>query len=92
MRGQFFSINNLQDEMRTLNFNSTIQKIEVPIYFCIGRYDLTVPFQPAYEFYNKLESPEKQWVWFENSAHSPLIEEKDKFHSLLIEETNKDLQ
>jgi pimeloyl-ACP methyl ester carboxylesterase len=92
LRGQLFSYKHLQDEMKKINFNKDIQKIEVPIYFCTGRHDLMIPFEPSYDFYNNLEAPEKHWIWFEDSAHSPLIEEKDKFLSLLIGETNKDLQ
>ena len=92
LKGQFFSMKHLQYEMKKINFNTDIQNIEVPIYFCMGRHDLMIHYEPSYEFYKKLEAPEKYWIWFEDSAHSPMVEEKEKFLSLLIEETNKDLQ
>jgi len=92
VRGQFFSYKHLQDEMKKINFNDHVHKVDVPIYFCVGKHDLLIPFETSYDFYNNLAAPEKHWICFENSAHSPMVEEKEKFLSLLIEETNKDNQ
>ena len=31
------------------------------------------------EYFNLLDAPEKRIIWFENSGHSPWINERDKF-------------
>ena len=37
------------------------------------------------EFYEKLNAPKKQLIWFDNSAHLPNIEEPEKFQQVLIQ-------
>lgn len=49
----------------------------IPVYFISGRYDYTCPVNSVEELYQNLEAPEKEMYIFENSAHSPLLEEND---------------
>lgn len=86
-KGQHYSLMKLQDEMRRLNLKNVIRSVKVPVYFCMGRHDLTVPSQPTRKFYDALQAEEKHWIWFEHSAHSPMFEEKSKFLELIIRET-----
>ncbi len=58
-------------------------KLEVPVYFFIGRHDINAPVSLAEDYYNRLEAPNKELVWFEHSGHSAWINETDKF----VEET-----
>ena len=37
------------------------------------------PFEVAEQWYNGLKAPRKEWVWFEDSAHSPIKEEPEKW-------------
>jgi pimeloyl-ACP methyl ester carboxylesterase len=58
----------------------------VPVYFFAGRYDYNTPWELVQEYYDRLDAPKgKHLVWFENSAHSPNLEEPEKF----VEETVK---
>lgn len=79
----------MRDETAAINLQNIVDTIEIPIYFCMGKHDLTVPSQPTWDFYQNLEAKEKHWVWFEESAHSPLFEESDKFLDLVVTETQK---
>jgi pimeloyl-ACP methyl ester carboxylesterase len=49
-----------------------------------GRLDQVAPPGPAQRFFDSLTAPSKQLVWFENSAHSPHLEEPGKFRDLLM--------
>ncbi len=51
----------------------------VPVYFFVGRHDLNAPVELAEDYFRILEAPEKEWVWFEHSGHSPWINEPEKF-------------
>ena len=31
-------------------------------------------------WFDALEAPKKEWIWFEQSAHSPIREEKEKWN------------
>jgi pimeloyl-ACP methyl ester carboxylesterase len=88
IKGQFFSINHLLSEMRKLDLSETINQVEVPITVIAGRYDLTNPSEPAKIWFDKLQAKEKTWIWYEESAHSPLFEENQIFIQYVINQKN----
>jgi pimeloyl-ACP methyl ester carboxylesterase len=57
--------------------------LEVPVIMAQGRLDQVAPGEAAERYYGALEAPSKQFVWFENSAHTPQLDEPDKFGDLL---------
>ena len=62
-----------------IDLRESYAKLEVPVYFFIGRHDINAPTQLAQEYYECLEAPEKELVWFEHSGHSVYMNETDKF-------------
>lgn len=56
----------------------------------MGKHDLITPYEPTERFFNEIKAPEKQWIMFENSAHTPILEEPEKFKEILLSETGKD--
>jgi proline iminopeptidase len=64
-------------------------KLDVPIYFFLGRHDRTVTACAALaeRYYETLEAPKgKHLIWFENSGHWPQLEEPEEFRTLLTQE------
>jgi pimeloyl-ACP methyl ester carboxylesterase len=47
--------------------------------------DQVAPGAAAERYVGSLEAPSKQLVWFENSAHTPHLEEPVKFRELLMQ-------
>lgn len=78
-RGVIYTFNNVYQKLYDIDLRKDYAKLDVPVYFFIGRHDLNSPTALAEDYYNILEAPEKEWMWFENSAHSPWINEKEKF-------------
>ena len=66
-----------------------IKRLEVPVIITQGRHDFNTPSAIAKEWFDALEAPSKVWVWFENSAHSPDVEEPEKWSAVLAEELSK---
>lgn len=89
-KGMYFSLNHLQAEMRKMDLKKQIDRVDVPIYFIMGRHDLIAPFKPTKSFFDEIDAPEKQWIWFENSAHTPSLEEPEKFMKIIIKEVSRD--
>lgn len=54
-------------------------QFEVPVYIFQGDYDYQVLQVLAKEYCETIDAPDKQYYAFENSAHSPLWEEPEKF-------------
>lgn len=90
IQGQLFSMKRLQIEMMKINLTELIHQVNIPIYFIMGKHDLTAPYEPSEEFFEKVNAPEKRWIMFEESAHSPIWEEPEKLLEILMLETKKD--
>ena len=68
---------------------SAIKRLDVPVVITQGRHDYNTPSAIAREWFDALEAPSKTWVWFEDSAHSPDIEEHEKWSAVLSMELSK---
>jgi proline iminopeptidase len=56
-----------------------------PIFLFEGRHDRTVNSDVAHEWFVRVKAPQKEFVWFEHSAHEPESEEPGKFLLSLIQ-------
>jgi pimeloyl-ACP methyl ester carboxylesterase len=65
------------------SLTETVPGVEVPVFFAHGRHDQLAPVEVAERYFSDLTAPAKKWVLFENSAHFPQWEEKERFHQLL---------
>ncbi|MFN2507901.1 MAG: alpha/beta fold hydrolase [Chthoniobacterales bacterium] len=67
------------------NVFEKVPRIEVPVYFFIGRYDWVVSADVAERYFNALDAPRrKQLIWFERSAHWPHFAEPEKYREMLV--------
>ena len=78
------SFNLLLPQLAAVDLDNTVPKVEVPVYFAVGRHDHMAPFEVSQGYFAMLAAPKKQWIWFEDSAHFPQWEEMEKFHDLLV--------
>jgi proline iminopeptidase len=65
----------------TSKFNSTYQ---IPMFLMLGRHDWQTPSTVAAEWLETIQAPIKRIFWFEDSAHSPMIDEPELFAQTLI--------
>lgn len=65
-----------------LNDNPVYQ---MPYYIFQGRLDENTPASMVQDYFDAIEAPDKDLVWFENSSHGVLSEEPEKFKRLLRE-------
>ena len=70
--------------MVSTNFHEDILKVDVPVYIFQGLYDYQVSYRLAKEYFDRLEAPKKKFFTFENSAHSPITEEYERFNEVVI--------
>jgi pimeloyl-ACP methyl ester carboxylesterase len=64
---------------RTLNMHPEMHKILVPVLLVWGRHDGILPVEMAQTAFDSLGANDKDLYIFENSAHTPHIEEQDMF-------------
>jgi pimeloyl-ACP methyl ester carboxylesterase len=85
-RGKSFSRGVMWDEFQATDLTSKVRELEVPAYFCHGRYDLTCSYVLARDYFAELRAPVKGFYTFEQSAHSPAFEEPGRFRRILRED------
>lgn len=61
-----------------------VKNVDIPVYFCAGRYDYITPSVFVEEFYDQLKAPYKEFIWFEESSHFPHFNEIDKFYDVMM--------
>jgi proline iminopeptidase len=59
---------------------------KVPLFLFLGRYDWQTPSTLAAPWLDTVTAPSKKVIWFERSAHSPMIDEPEAFAKALIEQ------
>jgi len=87
--GSMFSLENVWDNVAKDNLNESSVNFKIPIYIIHGKYDYQVSQTLAREYFDKIEAPDKTFFTFENSAHSPNVEEPEKFVSIVHQITSK---
>ncbi len=85
VKGYKFVLSKMWPEVAGVNFNETHTKFTVPFYILDGRLDKNTPSELVEEWFDKIEAPEKELVWFEESGHNPLFDEPEKFKAILRE-------
>ncbi|MCE1252197.1 MAG: alpha/beta hydrolase [Anaerolineae bacterium] len=85
-RGKIFSRNTLRDTMFATDLTQQVRRLNLPVYFLVGKYDYTCSYQLAKEYLNSIDAPVKGFYTFENSAHSPFFEEPQRVRLILQED------
>jgi pimeloyl-ACP methyl ester carboxylesterase len=62
-----------------VDFRTQATKLAVPVYFLLGRHDVNAPPVLAEEYFELLDAPQKELIWFEHSGHNPWVNESANF-------------
>ncbi|HRK45040.1 MAG TPA: alpha/beta hydrolase [Nocardioides sp.] len=83
-RGRAFSRSfDLWEQLIRIDLRETVPALEIPVYFLEGHYDYTCVTALARDYFQQLQAPVKGFYTFDNSAHSPLLEEPQEAHRIL---------
>ena len=89
MAGSIFSLKHLWKEVVSTNLYTEIDSMQIPVYIFNGIYDYQTPYVVAKDFFDQLNAPQKEFFTFDNSAHSPIVEEVEKFNSIVLDIISK---
>lgn len=67
------------------NFMAENTNFPMPYYIFQGRHDNNTPSALVQDYFDKVQAPDKELVWFENSARGPMGEEPELYKKLLRE-------
>lgn len=80
---QGFSNRLLWKELGSVSFMD-VTRFKVPVVILQGRHDLGTSSRLAAQWFEKIEAPKKQIIWFEDSAHMVYEEEPGKTLASLV--------
>ncbi len=72
-----FSVGHLLTGVLTLDMGQ-VRRLDCPLLLFLGRHDYNVSSSLAAEWFERVQAPAKQLVWFEDSAHEVMNEEPGK--------------
>src|SRR6185436_4600182 len=84
-RGIFDSMRLLWPELLRVDLTRAVPRLNVPVFFVEGRFDREAPSNLAARYFESLQAPAKELVWFDRSAHMPNWEERDRFTHMMLE-------
>ncbi|ETT37291.1 hydrolase, alpha/beta fold family protein [Paenibacillus sp. FSL R5-192] len=83
--GMFSSQDILLREAFDQNLPDIVNHLDIPTYFVTGKYDYMTTANAARDYFDVLDAPIKDFIVFNESAHYPQFEEKEKFVKWLNE-------
>ena len=84
-RGILGSMRLLWPQLLEVDLSASTPELSVPVFFVEGRHDREAPSQIAERYLCSLRAPAKELLWFEESAHMPNSEERDRFNGMMVE-------
>lgn len=85
VRGIITTYNKIYPNLYGIDLRVRYNRLEVPISFLIGRHDLNAPTELAEAYFETLQAPYKEFIWFEHSGHSPWLNESQKFTQAILD-------
>ncbi len=85
LRGSMLALNTLWDNVIRDNLFLSSLQFEVPVYVVHGAWDYQVSHALAQKWMARIEAPAKALFTFDDSAHSPNMEEPEKFVQTVCE-------
>ncbi|HET8542046.1 MAG TPA: alpha/beta hydrolase [Anaeromyxobacter sp.] len=74
----------MQHDVEPRPLEGEIDRVEVPVFFVLGRWDLNAPSELAAAYLARLDAPVRRLEWLERSAHFPFFEEPERFRDALL--------
>jgi len=84
VKGVQFSGGALWDEQQQYNAETRHPRIDVPLFMLLGRFDRVISSELGASYFDAVEAPQKELIWFEQSAHAPQFEEPEVFNATIV--------
>ena len=74
----------LWEEVIKEPLDKIVNKVDIPVYMVMGKYDGTTNPMLAKEYFDSIECDNKEYILFEESSHFPHFEEEEKFYEFMV--------
>ncbi len=70
-------------QMQGTDLRTDAARLDLPVYILEGRHELSARRELAVDWYQQLQTPSKQLIWFDRSGHNPQFEEATRYTDLM---------
>ncbi len=84
VKGYKYVLTHMWNAVGETDFPKTCTKFAVPYFVFDGVLDQNTPASLVQGWFDSIEAPQKELIWFEQSGHNPMGDEPERFKSLLI--------
>jgi pimeloyl-ACP methyl ester carboxylesterase len=84
VRGILDTLTVVYPQLWDVDLRTQPARLEVPVYFLIGRHDVNASPALTEEYYQMLTAPHKELIWFEHSGHTPWTSEPSMFVDAMV--------
>lgn len=88
-RGLIESYQVLYPQLKDLDFTTQATKLDVPVYFLVGRKDVNAVASMVERYYNILDAPKKELIWLESGHGASAEEIQDAMLKHVLPQTGK---
>jgi len=85
----FLNTTSLIDQLFDTRITMKVKRLEMPVYFLSGKYDLTVNHDLSRAYLEQIQAPVKGFYTFDHSAHSPIYEEPERLREIMVQDVLK---
>lgn len=83
LKGSSYSYKSLAPIIHTTDLVELVPTLNLPVFILHGLYDYQTTHTQANRFYESVEAPYKKMYTFNHSAHTPFIEEEERFNAII---------
>jgi pimeloyl-ACP methyl ester carboxylesterase len=87
-RGLIDSFNAVYPQLADLDFAEQATRLQVPVYFFVGRNDVNAMASLVEDYYNKLSAPHKELIWLEG-GHGLGSTDPGQFLDVMVNQVRK---
>ena len=84
-RGAVFSLKHLWPQLMASHLRADVPGLKMPVFFLLGRLDMQVAAPVSAAYFDALEAPHKELIWFEESGHMVPFEDPERFNRVMID-------
>lgn len=85
-RGALETMDVVYPQLWDVDFREQAAQVKVPVYFLLGRHDVNAPPVLAEQYFEILDAPHKELIWFEHSGHNPWVTESAAFADVIVDQ------
>lgn len=83
--GHKYVLKTMEKEVAQTNFPKNCTRFKIPYLIFDGVHDENTPAALVEDYFEMIQAPQKELIWFQESGHNPMTDEPERFKVLLRE-------